>query len=205
MGLLIKLFYIFVVLANSYLCLPTKLAKSESHLWNATGLNIISRVEWLAKESTEASTTLGLPVPYVIIAHTATQSCFSQIRCSAIVRNIQTYHVNSSDFIDIGYNFLIGGAGDVYLGRGWENEGAHTKGYNAISVGIAFIGDFQHCSPTDSQIAACKKLIKQGVEAGFIKKQYKLLGARQLRNTQSPGDKLFNEIKMWENWVEKPE
>ena len=33
-------------------------------------------------------------------------------------------------FDDIGYNFLIGGDGIVYEGRGWNKQGAHTKGNN---------------------------------------------------------------------------
>ena len=36
---------------------------------------------------------------------------------------------------DIGYNFLVGEDGRVYEGRGWDNEGAQAKGFNAQSVG----------------------------------------------------------------------
>ena len=36
---------------------------------------------------------------------------------------------------DIGYNFVIGGDGHVYEGRGWKVVGAHTSGYNKVHVG----------------------------------------------------------------------
>lgn len=38
------------------------------------------------------------------------------------------------------YNFLVGGDGLIYEGRGWGKKGAHTFGFNSQSVGIAFIG-----------------------------------------------------------------
>lgn len=44
------------------------------------------------------------------------------------------------NFADIGYNFMIGGDGNIYEGRGWHKQGAHTSGYNRGSIGIAYIG-----------------------------------------------------------------
>lgn len=44
------------------------------------------------------------------------------------MRLIQNFHIESKDFDDIGYNFLVTGNGDVYEGRGWDKQGAHTKG-----------------------------------------------------------------------------
>lgn len=41
---------------------------------------------------------------------------------------MQTYHIESKSWDDIGYNFLVGGDGSVYEGRGWDKQGAHTKG-----------------------------------------------------------------------------
>ncbi|KAG8225495.1 hypothetical protein J437_LFUL014141, partial [Ladona fulva] len=39
--------------------------------------------------------------------------------------------------------FLIGGDGRIYEGVGWHKTGAHTRGYNSNSLGIAFIGNFE--------------------------------------------------------------
>lgn len=41
---------------------------------------------------------------------------------------MQTYHMESKNWDDIAYNFIVGGDGAVYEGRGWEKQGAHTKG-----------------------------------------------------------------------------
>lgn len=43
---------------------------------------------------------------------------------------------------DIGWNWLIGTDGRVYEGRGWGATGSHSAGYNYISYGIAFVGNY---------------------------------------------------------------
>lgn len=45
---------------------------------------------------------------------------------------MQTYHMESRNWDDIGYNFMVGGDGDVYEGRGWDKQGAHTKGKSEL-------------------------------------------------------------------------
>lgn len=60
---------------------------------------------------------------------------------------------------DIAYNFLIGSDGAVYVGRGWDKQGAHSKGYNQKSVCIAFIGTFSEIVPPKAQLVAGNYLI----------------------------------------------
>jgi peptidoglycan recognition protein len=59
-----------------------------------------------------------------------------------MVQGFQDYHMDSNGWSDIGYNFLVGGDGNIYEGRGWERVGAHAPGYNSNSMGICFIGSF---------------------------------------------------------------
>lgn len=117
------------------------------------------------------------------------------------VRLIQTFHIESRGWSDIGYNFMVGGDGSAYYGRGWDYVGAHTKGYNNCSMGIAFIGTFNTESPTRNQIEACKNLIKLGVAEGKLAKDYKLFAHRQLMSTLSPGDKVYEIISKWPHFV----
>lgn len=117
------------------------------------------------------------------------------------MRLIQTFHIESRGWYDIGYNFLVGGDGSAYYGRGWDYVGAHTKGYNKYSVGIAFIGTFNNDNPPRRQIEACQKLIKQGVVEGKLAKDYKLFAHRQLMSSLSPGDKVYDIIKEWPHFV----
>lgn len=167
-------------------------------------LKIISRLEWVAQPPTEPANALPVPASYAILMHTATENCTDQPTCVFHVRYIQSYHMDSRGWWDIGYNFLVGGDGNAYEGRGWKSEGAHTYGYNAQSIGIAFIGTFNKYMPPNRQIIACKQLLQKGVELGYLKKDYKLLAARQVSTTQSPGDILYENIKTWPHWSEKP-
>ncbi|XP_077301951.1 peptidoglycan-recognition protein LC-like [Arctopsyche grandis] len=160
-------------------------------------LRTISRSEWLAQPPSGELDVMTTPVPYVIITHTATEGCKDQAQCTFRVRFIQTFHIESRSWFDIGYNFAIGGDGSAYEGRGWDKAGAHTKGYNAKSIGIGLIGTFTRELPPQRQLLATKQLIELGVSLGKISKDYKLFGHRQLIPTVSPGDALFKEIQTW--------
>lgn len=116
-------------------------------------------------------------------------------------QQIQNFHINSRKWLDIGYNFLIGGDGKVYTGRGWDFEGSHTLKYNAKSIGIAFIGSFKWIAPTENQLCAAKKLIAEGLLQKKISTDYQLFGHCQLRRTDSPGQALYDVIKTWDHWT----
>lgn len=150
------------------------------------------------------------PINYVIIIHTAgTTECFEFKECSQRVRSIQGREIEELGLDDISYNFLVGGDGNVYEGRGWNFVGQHTQNYNDNSIGIAIIGNFNYQLPNEEQIEAVQQLMEYGVKIGKIRKDYKLLGQKQclLRNNDdnnSPGQMLFNLIKTWDHWSPIP-
>eukprot|EP00057_Strongylocentrotus_purpuratus_P029502 XP_011683976.1 PREDICTED: peptidoglycan-recognition protein SC2 [Strongylocentrotus purpuratus] len=102
---------------------------------------IISRSEWGAR-SPKSTSNLVTPLPYAVVHHTDGSSCSTEASCMSQVRGIQNYHMDSNGWDDIGYNFLIGGDGNVYEGRGWNYKGAHASSYNSYSLGISMIGRF---------------------------------------------------------------
>lgn len=128
-----------------------------------------------------------------------------QSECVYRVRIIQSFHIESKHWYDIGYNFLVGGDGAVYVGRGWDFIGAHTKGYNKYSIGIALIGTFTIESPTKYQLDACKKLLALGVENGKIAKDYKLFPHSAFMSTLSPGKTVTDVISKWPHYVNESE
>lgn len=65
-------------------------------------------------------------------------------------------HISTS--LSVCFSFLVGGDGTVYEGRGWGVVGAHTKGNNHDSLGIAFMGNFNSKHATISILAARKLL-----------------------------------------------
>ena len=69
------------------------------------------------------------------------------IHCSATregqhidVDTIRDWHTNGRGWSDIGYHYVIYLDGTVHPGRPVEKSGAHTKGQNANSIGICYIG-----------------------------------------------------------------
>lgn len=108
--------------------------------------------------------------------------------------------MESRGWDDIGYNFLVGGDGAVYVGRAWDNQGAHTKGYNVKSICVAFIGTFTKEPPPQQQLRAAQKIIAEGVKLKKLSKDYKLYGHRQLMASESPGEALYKIIKTWDHW-----
>lgn len=113
-------------------------------------------------------------------------------------------HIEGQHWSDIGYNFLVGGDGLVYVGRGWDNEGAHAFGFNMKSIGISLIGTFNKVVPPTRQLNTLANLIAIGVKNKKIQTDYKLLGHRQVSETQSPGNVLYSIIQQWDHWSPKP-
>ena len=56
------------------------------------------------------------------------------------VSEVRKWHVKDNGWSDIGYHFLIDRDGKVVEGRPVERSGAHTKGHNKSSIGIALFG-----------------------------------------------------------------
>lgn len=57
-----------------------------------------------------------------------------------LVDEIRRWHVEERGWSDIGYHFVIDIYGEIHIGRPIERSGAHTKGQNKNSIGIAYVG-----------------------------------------------------------------
>lgn len=49
-----------------------------------------------------------------------------------------------------------------------------------------------------------KALIAYSLENGYLSNNYKLLGHRQVRDTECPGQRLFDEISTWSHYSPTP-
>ncbi|MCX6822972.1 MAG: N-acetylmuramoyl-L-alanine amidase [candidate division SR1 bacterium] len=110
----------------------------------------------------------------IVIHHTAED--YSRLLTGGIsavkttIQNIYKYHTITKGRGDIGYNFLIDPAGNIYEGRagGPGVIGAHAAWNNTSTVGIALMGNFNIQKPTDEQLLALVKL------ATALAKKYKI-------------------------------
>lgn len=65
---------------------------------------------------------------------------------------IKSWHVKGNGWSDIGYHFVIELDGSVHNGRPIQRAGAHTKGYNATSIGICYVGGMdKNKTPKDTR------------------------------------------------------
>ncbi|KAI8442187.1 hypothetical protein MSG28_005786 [Choristoneura fumiferana] len=70
-------------------------------------------------------------------------------------------------------------------------------------AGIGGILDTDSVPPAE-QLKTVKALIAAGVELGYIKPDYKLVGHRQVRETECPGQAFFDVVKTWDHWSPFP-
>lgn len=57
-----------------------------------------------------------------------------------------------------------------------------------------------HTVVTELQLNRTLLMLEAGVLYGYLDPQYKVVGAKDLRNTQSPGSSLYNAIQKWEHY-----
>jgi peptidoglycan-recognition protein LB len=58
--------------------------------------------------------------------------------------------------------------------------------------------------PSKQMLAAVKAFIEHSVDSGRLATSYKLLGHRQVRDTECPGERLFDEITSWPHFSSIP-
>lgn len=75
----------------------------------------------------------------IILHHTAS----SQKTCEQYYPILRNEHVNKRGYEDIGYHYIIDYLGNVVECRYLGYQGAHCRGHNSHSYGIALIGNYE--------------------------------------------------------------
>ncbi|WP_344016345.1 peptidoglycan recognition protein family protein [Kitasatospora atroaurantiaca] len=182
---------------------------------------VVTRSGWGADESLRARDFIYTgAVRVVFVHHTDTTNDYDCADAPKIIRSIYRYHVKSSGWRDIGYNFLVDKCGTIYEGRaGGVAEpvlGAHTLGFNTDSAGVAAIGTYVSTAVPQAQVEGIAKIAawklgltgrdatgtttlvsasdgsryKKGTQANFGA----ISGHRDAFNTQCPGARLFDRL-----------
>ncbi|XP_054264606.1 uncharacterized protein LOC128987662 isoform X2 [Macrosteles quadrilineatus] len=122
----------------------------------STDLNLETREKWNADPPFSIEPLHG-PAQYVFCAlQTECEPCKDNQHCSTMMREIQSEHAVFEKLPDIRYNFLIGGDGRVYEGRGWNVRPTLPERYSSLSdrsYYIGFIGDLSE-EPTQLMLDA---------------------------------------------------
>ncbi|MCX4693008.1 N-acetylmuramoyl-L-alanine amidase [Streptomyces sp. NBC_01408] len=124
---------------------------------------IVTRKGWGADESLrESGFVYTSTVKAAFVHHSASGNNYACKDAPAVLRSLYRYHVLSSGWRDIGYNFAVDKCGTVYEGRaGGVSKavlGAHTLGFNSNSVGIAVLGTYSSTAPPEVAVDAVARL-----------------------------------------------
>ncbi|RAJ62598.1 N-acetylmuramoyl-L-alanine amidase [Streptomyces sp. Amel2xB2] len=124
---------------------------------------IVTRKGWGADENLrEREFAYSKSVKAAFVHHSAETNDYDCADVPAIIRGIYRYHVQSSHWRDIGYNFLVDKCGTIYEGRAGGVAkpvmGAHTLGFNADTTGIAVLGTYSKAVPSTAARDALAKL-----------------------------------------------
>ena len=109
-------------------------------------------------------------------------------------KEIHQWHLNKG-WAGIGYHYVIRRDGAVELGRDIEETGAHTEGYNAVSVGVCLVGGVNdkkipEANYTEAQWKTLVTLLKK------LKKKYpsaRIIGHNEVAKKACPS---FN-VQKW--------
>jgi len=151
---------------------------------------IVPRSGWLANESIRrAAPTYAPALRLAFVHHTAGSNTYTREQAPAIVRAIQLYHVQANGWNDIGYNALVDKYGTVYEGRygGIDRNvvGAHARGFNTGSFGIAYLGNFETAEPAQAGLDALARTIAWKLDVAHV-------DALSTLNAVSAGNERFN-------------
>ncbi|MFE6665990.1 N-acetylmuramoyl-L-alanine amidase [Streptomyces sp. NPDC057697] len=124
---------------------------------------IVTRKGWGADEKLrERKFVYTSTVKAAFIHHSATGNNYTCAQAPSVLRGIYRYHVKSSGWRDIGYNFAVDKCGNIYEGRAGGVTravlGAHTLGFNTNTMGIAVLGTFTKSNPPAAAVNAVAKL-----------------------------------------------
>jgi N-acetylmuramoyl-L-alanine amidase len=109
----------------------------------------------------------------IIIHHTGVDTSLEKLRAS----------VQRRGYSDIPYHFVIDTDGTLHATRPLTRMGAHCKGHNADSIGVALMGNLDKTPPTEAQVAALTRLLTD------LRRQFPVpvVGHGDLRPTACPG------------------
>ncbi|MFB7291820.1 N-acetylmuramoyl-L-alanine amidase [Actinacidiphila glaucinigra] len=181
---------------------------------------IVTRFGWGADEQLRnEDSDFTDAISAVFVHHTATGNDYECSDSPSVIRGIYRYHVKSSGWRDIGYNFLVDKCGNIYEGRsGGVSKavfGAHTLGFNEHTMGIAVLGDYSEDEPSREALSAVAGLAawKLGIYGhnpegmtylvsggsnrypkGTRVRMNVISGHRDGFNTQCPGTELYDDL-----------
>ncbi|CAH1112615.1 unnamed protein product [Psylliodes chrysocephalus] len=160
-------------------------------------MKVFYKQDWggVVVNRTRLSSYVHLPVPFIIIKHTGGAFCQTESECKQLTKELQSKHL-ALNYSDIAYNFLVGGDGNLYIGRGYE----YPNEYSRYSYDIVVHGNFLYDQFYDFMENVTQTIIKAGRFVNVIDQYYVVLCENQTERVDSPGRNIYEKVKLWEHY-----
>jgi len=134
----------------------------------------------------------------VFISQTNGPICYTTPQCSERVRDLRQVDVHRKNMSDIGANFLIGGDGNVYEGRGYSVRNGYYPAY-AMDLSLAFIGDYSNVTLSQELKDVARNFLLCGVNRGNIQYYFSVYSDSDLTCNASNMEQngIYQEIRNW--------
>ncbi len=157
---------------------------------------VTSRSEWGATSPNKVCGSVVAPYR-ASIHHTASPSSDGG-NPHARMQGMQTYHMNTLGWCDIGYHFVVAQSGEIMQGRSHSDRpAAHVGGQNSGNVGISMIGNYTSSTPPSVQIENTGKILGWVHDThGVALNRDAVRGHREWpgQSTSCPGNQGLNQI-----------
>ena len=171
---------------------------------------IYTRAQWGANEGLRRAGPSYGTIQVGFVHHTDSANNYSSASVPAMIRGMYAYHVQTLGWSDIGYNFLVDRFGRIWEGRygGMDKPvvGAQTLNYNAVSMGVSAIGQYDVAAVPQAMTNAFKAVFAwkfdlvripatgTGPVVAYGKHLQRVSGHRDAYSTACPGRYLYAKL-----------
>ncbi|WP_329083380.1 MULTISPECIES: peptidoglycan recognition protein family protein [unclassified Streptosporangium] len=161
-------------------------------------IDLVTRREWGARQPrgsySKLSSTKGVKVHYTG-GQVSPDIVNDHAKCVALVKSIQSHHMDGNGWIDVGYSMLVCPHRKVFEGRGPRNvPAANGAGLNSDHYAVlGLVGSSGFTKPTDNVLHGILDAIEYLRDKGGAGKEIK--GHRDGYSTSCPGEPLYAWVK----------
>ncbi|XP_054262862.1 peptidoglycan-recognition protein SD-like isoform X2 [Macrosteles quadrilineatus] len=141
-------------------------------------ISLVTKAEWEGKPALGDLPPVEPPVPFVRYTYTSTETCKTLEHCSRIMQDLQKYDTEEKGLPDIRYNFVVGGDGKVYEGRGWEKDAQRPPEFDHLKgkcIDIAYCGNYKAFPPSVEMLKAGLDLLRQALMHQMISPCFEII------------------------------
>lgn len=153
---------------------------------------VIARSRWTSAQPKWALSRPMNGVRRITVHHDAIISTglTNQADVARRLDGIRKSHLSrGSEWVDIGYHYIIDPAGRVWAGRPISIEGAHVRETNEHNLGIMLMGNFDEQRPTSAQLSTLDAFVADQMRRYRVPLR-QIYTHQELRSTACPGRNL---------------